>query len=221
MTKGLIYIFTGDGKGKTSAAFWTAMRLVLRGERVAVVQFYKEARWPTAEQMMPALLAEIKSRKILRLSGTSHGSRRAQDDNLALRSLASLSSKGRSSKAAKVGTFEVYLSGKGFYKLPTDHATPVEHKRAAEEGLEKVRELLRSKKYAAVILDEVNNTINDKLLKVNEVIKVIESRGKTHLVLTGRGAHKRVIAMADLVTEMRQVKHPFDQGKKAIKGLDY
>lgn len=181
-------MFTGNGKGKTSAAFWTAMRLVLRGERVAVVQFYKEARWPTAEQIMPAVLAGSKS---------------------------------SASRTGRVGALEVYLSGKGFYKLPTDHATPVEHKKAAEAGLAKALELVESRKYAAVVLDEVNNAVVDKLIKVSEVIKVIKERGKTHVILTGRGAHKKVMAMADLVTEMKQVKHPFEKGKKAIKGLDY
>src|SRR3989344_8703888 len=96
LNSGLIYVFTGEGKGKTSAAFWTGVRAALRGMKVAAVQWYKEARWPTAEQ-------EIGN---------------------------------------KLKNFRVYLMGKGFYKLPTDHASSVEHKRAAQEALAKARELV-------------------------------------------------------------------------------
>jgi cob(I)alamin adenosyltransferase len=55
----------------------------------------------------------------------------------------------------------------------------------------------------------------------DEVVGLLESRGKTHLILTGRGAGKRLIELADLVTEMKKIKHPFDRGIKAVRGLDY
>lgn len=171
--KGLVYVFTGSGKGKTSAAFWTGVRAALRGMSVVAIQWYKEARWPTVEQ-------EI---------------------------------------GKKLKNFEVYLMGKGFYKLPTDHASKSEHIKAAQKALEKARQL--AGKVDVLILDEVNNAIADRLIKVSEVIKMIEQRGKTHIIITGRKAHKSIIAQADLVTEMKNIKHPFDQGKKAVKGLDY
>ncbi|AKM78865.1 TPA: cob(I)yrinic acid a,c-diamide adenosyltransferase [Candidatus Beckwithbacteria bacterium] len=173
MSKGLVYVFTGDGKGKTSAAFWTGVRLAARGKKVAAVQFYKEARWPTAEQDI----------------------------------------------SKKFKNFKVYLSGKGFYKLPTDHAKPAEHKQAAEAGLKKAAELIG--KVDLLILDEINNAVKDKLIDLTALIDLISKRGQTHLILTGRGATRRVLEGADLVTEMKKVKHPFDQGKKAVKGLDY
>lgn len=180
-----MYVFTGDGKGKTSAALWTGMRAVVKGERVAVVQFYKEARWPTAEQKLPALLKSIKSIK------------------------------------SSIGSFEVFMSGAGFYKLPTDHATPVEHRKAAQAGFRKAEQLVKSQKYFLVILDEVNNALKDNLIDLSALIDLISNRGKTHLVLTGRNAHRRIIGLADLVTEMKKVKHPFDKGIKAVEGLDY
>lgn len=173
LNTGLVYVFTGEGKGKTSAAFWTGVRAALRGMKVAAIQWYKEARWPTAEQKI----------------------------------------------SQKLPNFKVYLMGKGFYKLPTDHATGAEHKQAAEKALAKAKSL--AGRVDVLILDEVNNAIADKLIKVSEVIKVIEQRGKTHIIITGRKAHKSVIEIADLVTEMKNVKHPFDQGKKAVGGLDY
>ena len=72
-----------------------------------------------------------------------------------------------------------------------------------------------------LILDEINNAVKDKLIDLTALIDLISKRGQTHLILTGRGATRRVLEGADLVTEMKKVKHPFDQGKKAVKGLDY
>lgn len=170
---GLIYVFTGEGKGKTSAAFWTGVRAVLSGMRVAAVQWYKEAAWPTAEQ-------EI---------------------------------------SQKLPNFKVYLMGKGFYKLPTDHATPQMHRQAAAAGLRQAEQLID--KVDMLILDEVSNAVADGLINLIDLINLISKRGKTHIIITGRNAHKEIIELADLVTEMKKIKHPFDQGKKAVKGLDY
>ena len=173
MNKGLIYVFTGDGKGKTSAAFWTGARAALSGMSVAAVQWYKEERWPTAEQ-------EI---------------------------------------GKKLKNFKVYLMGKGFYKLPTDHASKNEHKQAAQAALKLAKTLINQ--VDVLILDEVNNAVKDRLIDLIDLINLISKRGKTHIIITGRNVDKKIVELADLVTEMKQVKHPFDQGKKAVKGLDY
>ncbi len=171
--KGLVYVFTGSGKGKTSAAIGVGVRAALSGMRVAMVCWYKESRWQISE---------------LKITN-------------------------------KIRNFKIYLSGKGFYKLPTDHATEKEHRIAAGEALDKAKSLLG--KVDVLILDEVNNAMSDKLVKVAEVLKLIKSRGATHLVLTGRNAPKTVVRLADLVTDMQKVKHPFDKGMKAVKGLDF
>lgn len=186
LNTGLIYVFTGDGKGKTSAAFWTGVRAALAGMKVAVVQWYKESRWPTAEQMLPAVLA---------------------------------GSKGRKSSTSSIGSFEVYLMGKGFYKLPTDHATPQMHRQAAAAGLRQAEQLID--KVDMLILDEVNNAVSDGLIDLIDLIDLISKRGKTHIIITGRNASAELVEAADLVTEMKKIKHPFDQGKRAVKGLDY
>ena len=117
---------------------------------------------------------------------------------------------------SKRKNFNIFLSGKGFYKLPTDHASKEEHKKAAEAALKKASELVG--KVDVLILDEVNNAVSDRLVKTGDLLK---KRGRTHVVLTGRKAQKEFVELADLVTEMRKVKHPFDLGKKAVKGLDY
>ena len=72
-----------------------------------------------------------------------------------------------------------------------------------------------------LVLDEALNAVNDKLINLIDLIDLISKRGQTHIILTGRNAPKKLIELADLVTEMKNVKHPFDSGKKAVLGLDY
>lgn len=164
-------MFTGDGKGKTSAALGVAVRAASNGMKVGWVSWYKEPKWPISEM------------------------------NLKLKNL------------------KMYWLGEGFYKLPTDHATPSEHKLAAEAALKMAESLLG--KVDVLVLDEVNNAVNDQLIDLNHLTRLIAKRGKTHLILTGRGATRRLLVGADLVTEMKKIKHPFDKGLKAVKGLDY
>jgi cob(I)alamin adenosyltransferase len=171
--QGLVYVFTGDGKGKTSAALGVAVRAALTGMKVAIIQWYKEKRWPIAEHKIGKYIKNIK----------------------------------------------IHPLGSGFYKLPTDHASPEDHKLAAASALKKAESLLG--KVDVLVLDEVNNAVNDKLIDLNQLTKLLKRRGKTHVILTGRGASQKVIELADLVTEMKKIKHPFDKGQKAMKGLDY
>lgn len=198
---GLIYIFTGDGKGKTSAALGVAMRAIGHGKRVVMIQWYKERRWKIGEHKLPELL--------------------------------------------KTKLFEIYPMGQGFYQLPTDHATSDEHKKAAEEAMELGRKLLQKESVKMVkivkklstpyhhnnlynpdhlfllILDEVLNAIHDGLISKMSLIRLIAKRQATHIILTGRNAPKELIEIADLVTEMKNIKHPYDSGKKAVLGLDF
>jgi len=179
---GLVYVFTGEGKGKTSAALGVAMRAVGQGKKVAMVQWYKEKLWQIGEHRLPELL--------------------------------------------KQPLFDIYPMGQGFYKLPTDHASVNEHRKAAGEALELTRELLishpnHSSHLFLLILDEAINAVNDKLIDLIDLIDLISKRGQTHIILTGRSVPKELVDLADLVTEMRNIKHPYDSGKKAVLGLDY
>ena len=167
--QGLVYVFTGDGKGKTSAALGIVVRAIAAGKKVGWVSWYKEKVLPT--------------RMFLE------------------------------------GKLEMYAIGKGFYKLPGDKATPEEHKQAAAAALKQAEKLLKS--VDVLVLDEVNNAVHDKLIDLNHLINLINKRGKTHLILTGRNACPELCERADLVTEMKKVKHPFDKGIKAVRGLDY
>jgi cob(I)alamin adenosyltransferase len=167
--KGLVYIFSGEGKGKTSAALGMVVRAMGNEMKVGWVSWYKEDFW---------------------------------------------------SESAKKLKIKMHFMGKGFYKLPTDKVTPKEHKQAAYEALGKAEELLS--RVELLVMDEVVKAVADKLIGEKEVMRVVKKRGKTHIVLTGRGLIRSdLFKIADLVTECKKIKHPFDKGIKAVKGLDY
>jgi cob(I)alamin adenosyltransferase len=85
--------------------------------------------------------------------------------------------------------------------------------------LEKAKELMG--KVDLLILDEVNNAVDDGLINLTDLIGLISNRKRTHIIITGRNARAGLVEAADLVTEMKKVKHPYDSGKLAIRGLDF
>jgi cob(I)alamin adenosyltransferase len=193
MHTGLIYIFTGNGKGKTSAALGVATRAICAKLKVAWVAWYKEATWDISEKHLPEFLP-----------------------------------------------IDFYLLGKGFYiqkptktinKLKTaplksggvvtDDNTKNQHYEAAQIAYRKATQILESQSHDVLVCDEINNALSEKLLTSEQVLSLLKLRHKTHLVLTGRDARKEIIEVADLVTEMKKIKHPYDLGQKAIKGLDF
>ena len=92
----------------------------------------------------------------------------------------------------------------------------------AHRGLDLFREALDTGRYDMIILDEINVAVSFGLLEIEDVLSTLASRPKSvHVVLTGRNAHEKVVAMADLVTEMREVKHPFQKHIKAQKGIEF
>jgi cob(I)alamin adenosyltransferase len=103
--------------------------------------------------------------------------------------------------------------------LPTDHSDESLHKSKAKAALLKAVELLSE--VEVLVLDEVINAVTDNLIKEKKLLALLDKRGKTHVILTGRGASQLLIERADLVTEMKKVKHPFDGGVIAVEGLDF
>ena len=168
----LVLVNTGDGKGKSSAAFGVVMRSVARDWRVAVVQFIKSGTWQTGEE------------KVARRLGVNW-----------------------------------WTLGEGFSwdseDLDEDRATAVEAWRHA-------RSLLEADAHRLVVLDEVTYPVNWGWLDVNEVVTAIRDRSpKVNVVVTGRNAPEQLVAVADTVTEMRNVKHAYEAGLRALKGVDY
>ena len=118
--------------------------------------------------------------------------------------------------------FEMVAIGKGFVGIIDDKSPKEEHERVAKEAIKISTEKIQSGKYDIVILDEINYAINLGLVKLEDVINLIKSKPKNlDLVLTGNYAKDEIIKLADLVTEMREIKHPFQHGIKAKKGIDF
>jgi cob(I)alamin adenosyltransferase len=169
-----ILIFTGDGKGKTTAALGMVLRASGHSLRTLILQFIKAN----------ALTGELS----------------------ALRRLAEV---------------EVVQTGCGFTP-PPDHAAFSEHRRAAQDGLRRAEEAVRSNRYDMIILDEVCTAITKGLVTEDQVMDVVNQADEgTCLVLTGRGATDRLISKADTVTEMRCLKHGLHEGWKAQRGVEY
>jgi cob(I)alamin adenosyltransferase len=104
-----------------------------------------------------------------------------------------------------------------FRKGPTK-----KHKAEASRALEIARKEISSGAYDLIVLDEINNAVDYGLIRVEDVLKLIRKKpARVHLILTGRSAHKKIIAAADTVTEMREIKHPFRKGIKARRGIEY
>lgn len=172
---GLVLVYTGDGKGKTTAAFGLALRAAGRGFRVHVIQFIKGAMDTGEIEMIAKALPLITVERV---------------------------GKGFTWRRDVVPTFE-------------------DHVAAAREGLARATEAVTRGGYQVVILDEINVALKKKLLPVAAVVALLDARPTAlHVVLTGRGAPPGILDRADLVTEMRCVKHPFTRGVPAQVGID-
>ncbi len=176
----MLYLFTGNGKGKTTAALGQAMRAVGEGKRVLMVQFIK-GPWESGEHMF-ADKFQIPNSK-----------------------------------------FQIKRMGKGFVGIMGDTLPREEHEKAARDALLYARSEIEAKKWDILILDEVNNAVALNLISKESVLEFIDwSRDKLeHLILTGRDAPQEFIDCADLVTEMKDIKHPFEKGIKGKRGLEY
>ena len=121
-----------------------------------------------------------------------------------------------------VPEFELVAAGKGFVGILDDTSSKEEHEKYAEEAIKICREKILSEKYDLIILDEINYAVNLGLIKSSNVVELIKTKPKKlDLVLTGNHAKEEIIELADLVTEMQEIKHPFKSGKKAKKGIDF
>ena len=176
----MLIVYTGNGKGKTTAALGQAMRAVGEGKRVLMVQFIK-GPWRSGEDEIFARL-------------------QIPDDKL-----------------------RIIKTGLGFVGILGDKRPIGEHQRAAEKGLELARQQAESGNWDILILDEICNAVSLGLIPKETVLELVNQSTSTleHLILTGRGAPKEFIDRADLVTEMKDIKHPYEKGIKAKRGLEY
>ncbi|MBI2056393.1 MAG: cob(I)yrinic acid a,c-diamide adenosyltransferase [Candidatus Sungbacteria bacterium] len=173
----MLYIFTGNGKGKTTAALGQAMRAVGEGKKVLMVQFIK-GPWK---------------------SGEDEAHRKLAPD------------------------FLLVKMGKGFVGILGDALPREEHERAAREALGYARSEAESGKWDIIILDEINNAMSLNLISKEKVLEFADFAKDRceHIILTGRDAPQEFLDHADLVTEMNDVKHPYYEGVKGKRGLEY
>ena len=172
LEKGYIHIYTGPGKGKTTAALGLGLRAAGAGLKVHMIQFMKGRRYSELDTI----------ENIPNFTFSQHG----RDEFV---------------KKEKPEQIDIDL---------------------AQEGLSHAKDIIEKGKYDMVILDEMNVAVDFNLIKLDDAIKLIEGKPeKLELILTGRYAHPELVKMADLVTEMLEIKHPYQTGVQARKGVDY
>ena len=179
LEKGLVQIYTGDGKGKTTAAFGLALRAAGQGNKVLIYQFLKP----------PSL--DIGERFALKLGAAR----------------------------IRVEALDVPWD---MSKSPGDEKAVARTRIAVSEVLERLAETAEKRFYDVLILDEIVYCLSQHLAMLDDLKRIIDRRdSRVEIVMTGRNAPQELIALADLVTEMNSIKHPFDSGFSARRGIDY
>ncbi len=171
--KGMIIVFTGNGKGKTSAALGIALRASGHRMKTLMIQFIKEKGKSGEQEVCPSVNKNI----------------------------------------------DIHPFGMGFV-FRGDDLRP--HMAMAEEAWYFMEETLKEKKYDILILDELSVVMNLGLLTMEKVTAFLARQvDGLYVIITGRDAPEEIINFADMVTEMKEIKHVYQQGVKAIKGIDY
>jgi len=173
--KGYIQVYTGNGKGKTTASLGLALRAAGRGMNVYMAQFMKKGEYGELK------IVEEKLSDFITIK--------------------------------QFGLPEWHYSSKGVQQKETD---------AALEGIKAVKEAIESKKYKIIIMDEINVLLYFKIIDVKLVLDIIDNKPEdTELVLTGRYAPEEILKRADLITEMKDIKHYFDNKVSAREGIEF
>ncbi len=172
-TKGLLMIFTGNGKGKTTAAIGLSVRAAGHGMRTCFIQFIKGS-WHYGEMDALKRLSDL---------------------------------------------IDLEVMGRGFTWKSDDLE---KDKKEAKNAWEHAKKVILSCDYDIVVLDEFTYAINYSMVDLEDVVEALKKRPqRLHVVVTGRDAPDELIQIADLVTEMKEVKHPFKAGIKAQKGIEF
>jgi cob(I)alamin adenosyltransferase len=173
--KGLIQVYTGPGKGKSTAAIGQAARAAGHGFKVGFLSFFKD----------PGAFGYGEYRSLKKLG---------------------------------IETFLFARKHPHFYK----ELNPDDVCRECSRGLEFIRELFRDPSWDMLVLDEINIAVRDGFLTEGDVLSLLEAKPeKLELVLTGRGVTEKIMEKADLVSEVREVKHPYNRGIEGRKGIEY
>jgi len=179
LEKGLVQIYTGNGKGKTTAAFGLALRAAGQGNKVLIYQFLKPESLDVGERLAIKLGA-------VRI---------------------------------RVETLDIeWDMGKSF----EDEKAVAQARAAISDVLERLAETAEKRFYDCLILDEIVFCLSKGLADIEDIKNVIDKRdSRVEIVLTGRGASEELMELAELVTEMKNIKHPFDKGQCARRGIEF
>ena len=182
---GLVHVYTGDGKGKTTASLGLALRAIGNSLKVYMIQFLKSG-----------FTGELYSAKKLGFIIEQFGVDALKEKQKQLQEFKD-----------KTGTFIFQPD--------------IEEKDAAMQALEHAKKIIKSNEYDLVILDEINCALDKGLIPLQDVIGLVKNHGKVELVFTGRDAPKELMESADYVSVINRVKHPWQKGIKARKGIEY
>ena len=181
----LLVVHTGEGKGKSTAAFGLALRGWNQGWSIGVFQFVKSARWRIGEEAAFAALA------------ATHAS------------------------TGQGGPVEWHKMGSG-WSWSRKPGSEDDHAEAAAEGWQEIKRRLAAETHRLYVLDEFTYPINWGWVDVDDVVATLAERpGQQHVIITGRRADPKLVAAASLVTEMTKIKHPFDDGQKGQRGIEW
>ena len=179
LEQGLVQIYTGDGKGKTTAAFGLALRAAGQGNKVLIYQFLKP----------PSL--DIGERFALELG------------------------------AVRIRTEAIDVPWNMSESLK-DEKTVARMRTAISEALERIAQTAEKRFYDVLILDEIVFCLSRGLARLEDIKGIIDRKDPAvEIIMTGSGATRELIEMADLVTEMKKIKHPFDKGLPARRGIEF
>ncbi len=181
----LLMVHTGDGKGKSTAAFGLAIRAWNQGWNIGVFQFVKSAKWRIGEQTVLERLGELHDE-------TGEG-----------------------------GPVEWHKMGSG-WSWSRKEGSDEDHAADAAEGWAEVKRRIADETHDLYVLDEFTYPMKWGWVDVDDVVETLANRpGRQYVVITGRSADPRLVEIADLVTEMQHVKHPFDNGQKGQRGIEW
>jgi len=179
--RGVVIVNTGDGKGKTTAAFGTALRGWHQGWRIGVFQFVKSGRWHSGEQH---------ALEVLGASGEG-------------------------------GSVDWHIMGSG-WSWARSKGSGDDRAALARQGWDEVARRLADQTHDLYVLDEFTYPMARGWVDAGEVASTLATRpGRQHVIITGRGCPTQIIDIADLVTDMTKVKHPFDQGQRGQRGIEW
>ncbi|MBI4281196.1 cob(I)yrinic acid a,c-diamide adenosyltransferase [Candidatus Uhrbacteria bacterium] len=232
-SKGLTIIYVGDGKGKTTAAVGAAVRALGHGWDIFFMQFMKEEKWPSGErdffraldsrtQPHPSSLRSSPLRGDSLLSSSALPSLAEAMPASSSTPLGGIAADRGETPLQGTGKIRVEVVGEGFVGIMGDKKERETHRTAAQAGYEKAVAALSAGKYQLVVLDEILSAVDEGLLTEQQILDLMTKKPEdVTLIMTGHKSYSAIFAKADLVTEMKKVKHPFDVGFIAKRGVDY